>query len=34
MTVMTWFFFIGIAGSLVVIVISFVEDLTQISGKE
>ena len=34
MTVMTWIFLVGITGSLLVIVISFIEDLTQISGKE
>lgn len=34
MTVMTWLFLVGVAGSLLVIVISFVEDLTEIVGKE
>lgn len=34
MSVMVWLFFIGVAGSLLVIVISFVEDLTELLGKE
>jgi hypothetical protein len=34
MTVMTWIFFVGIAGSLLVIIISFFEDLNELIGKE
>lgn len=34
MTGMTWLFFIGIAGSLLVIIISFFEDLNELVGKE
>lgn len=34
MTVMTWLFFVGIAGSLLVIIISFFEDLNELIGKE
>lgn len=34
MTVLTWLFLIGMAGSLVVVVISFFEDLMQLIGKE
>jgi hypothetical protein len=34
MTVMVWLFFIGIAGSLIVILISFAEDLHELLGKE
>lgn len=34
MTLLTWLFFVGAAGSLVVIFISFFEDLTELLGKE
>lgn len=34
MTVMVWLFFIGITGSLIVILISFIEDLHELLGKE
>lgn len=34
MTGMTWLFFVGVAGSLLVIVISFFEDLSELVGKE
>ena len=34
MTLMTWIFFVGIAGSLLVILISFFEDLNELVGKE
>lgn len=34
MTVMTWLFFIGVIGSLLVILISFFEDLNELVGKE
>ena len=34
MTGMVWLFFIGIAGSLLVIIISFFEDLNELVGKE
>lgn len=34
MTVATWLFIVGILGSLIVVVISFVEDLTQLLGKD
>jgi hypothetical protein len=34
MSVMVWLFFIGVIGSLLVILISFVEDLTELLGKE
>lgn len=34
MSIATWLFFIGIIGSLVVVLISFVEDLTQLGGKD
>lgn len=34
MSVMTWLFFIGVAGSFIVIVISFFEDLIELLGKE
>jgi hypothetical protein len=34
MTVLTWLFFLGAAGSLLVILISFFEDLTELFGKE
>lgn len=34
MTVMTWLFLVGVAGSLLVIVISFVEDLNELVGKD
>lgn len=34
MTVATWLFIVGICGSLIVILISFFEDLTELLGKE
>lgn len=34
MMILTWLFFIGIAGSLLVILISFVEDLSVLVGKD
>lgn len=34
MQVLTWMFLVGIAGSLLVIIISFVEDLGELLGKE
>lgn len=34
MSVMIWLFFIGVAGSLLVILISFFEDLNELLGKE
>ncbi len=34
MTVLVWIFFVGIAGSLLVILISFFEDLNELVGKE
>lgn len=34
MTGLTWLFLIGFAGSLVVILISFVEDLIELVGKD
>jgi hypothetical protein len=34
MKVLTWLFLIGIAGSLLVIIISFFEDLAELTGKE
>jgi DMSO reductase anchor subunit len=34
MTVLTYIFFVGIAGSLLVILISFFEDLNELVGKE
>jgi hypothetical protein len=34
MSLLTWLFFIGAAGSLVVILLSFFEDLTELIGKE
>jgi hypothetical protein len=34
MSLCTWIFFVGIAGSLLVIVISFFEDLNELVGKE
>jgi hypothetical protein len=34
MALCTWLFFIGIAGSLLVIFISFFEDLNELVGKE
>jgi hypothetical protein len=34
MTGMTWIFFIGVAGSMLVIIISFFEDLNELVGKE
>ncbi len=34
MALCTWLFFIGIAGSLLVIFISFFEDLNELVGKD
>lgn len=34
MMVLTWLFLVGIAGSLIVILISFFEDLTELVGRE
>jgi hypothetical protein len=34
MTLMFWLFLIGVIGSLIVILISFVEDLHELLGKE
>ncbi len=34
MTVLTWLFLVGLAGSLLVILISFFEDLNELVGKE
>lgn len=34
MTLLTWLFFVGSVGSLIVIVISFFEDLTELFGKD
>jgi hypothetical protein len=34
MTLLTWLFFLGGAGSLLVILLSFFEDLTELFGKE
>lgn len=34
MTALTWLFLIGFSGSLVVILISFVEDLIELVGKD
>jgi hypothetical protein len=34
MTALTWLFFVGIGGSFLVVVISFVEDLAAVAGKE
>jgi hypothetical protein len=34
MTVATWLFFIGVAGSLLVVLISFAEDLHELLGKD
>jgi hypothetical protein len=34
MTLLTWIFFVGLAGSLLVILISFFEDLNELVGKE
>ncbi len=34
MKLLTWLFLIGISGSLLVIAISFVEDLIELVGKE
>jgi hypothetical protein len=34
MTVLTWLFLIGFAGSLLVILISFFEDLNELVGKD
>jgi len=34
MTVATWLFFVGVAGSLLVILISFFEDLSELLGGD
>jgi hypothetical protein len=34
MSLLTWLFFVGAAGSLLVILISFFEDLTELFGEE
>jgi hypothetical protein len=34
MTLLTWIFLIGFAGSLIVILISFFEDLNELIGKD
>jgi len=34
MMTMSWLFFVGVAGSLIVILISFVEDLTELFGED
>jgi hypothetical protein len=34
MMTLSWLFFIGMAGSLIVILISFVEDLTELLGED
>ncbi len=34
MQVLTWMFLVGMAGSLLVVVISFFEDLTQLVSKD
>jgi hypothetical protein len=34
MTLLTWLFFLGAAGSLLVILLSFFEDLTELFGEE
>jgi hypothetical protein len=34
MSLLVWLFFVGVAGSLLVILISFVEDLHELVGKE
>lgn len=34
MSILTWLFFAGVAGSLLVILISFFEDLNELLGKE
>lgn len=34
MTLLTWLFLIGFAGSLIVILISFVEDFNELIGKD
>ncbi|HEX4310594.1 MAG TPA: hypothetical protein VHZ25_11240 [Acidobacteriaceae bacterium] len=34
MTVLTWLFLIGFSGSLLVILISFFEDLNELVGKD
>lgn len=33
MHLLTWLFFIGLAGSAIVVIISFIEDLRQIAGE-
>jgi hypothetical protein len=34
MAVITWLFFVGLAGSALVVLISFVEDLNELVGKD
>lgn len=34
MTLLTWLFLVGLAGSLLVILISFFEDLNELLGKD
>ncbi len=34
MVLLTWLFFVGFAGSLLVILISFFEDLNELIGKD
>jgi len=34
MSIATWLFFVGVCGSLIVVLISFFEDLTELVGKE
>jgi hypothetical protein len=34
MSLACWLFFIGFIGSLIVVLISFVEDLTQLTGRD
>ena len=34
MSVATWLFFLGVSGSLIVILISFFEDLTELIGQD
>jgi hypothetical protein len=34
MMTLTWLFFVGVAGSLIVILISFFEDLSVLVGKD
>jgi uncharacterized YccA/Bax inhibitor family protein len=34
MSIATWLFFVGVCGSLIVVLISFFEDLRELVGKE